>query len=148
MIPLSQLADRLAAHITQQTGIAAYAQRISTRVYPMYALSLLPRETRPADGGQQLFRCLTVSIACYPSRQREENSGLDMADKLLTALWGGLSVSGRWLTPMACRCREADNILTVEFELEFYDLPCTLQAEDSAVAMETLVLGMDTGEPT
>ena len=125
MIALTQLSAALAEHISRRTGIAAYPQRLTTGVYPMYAVSLLPGEMQPHSGGDQLLRQVTARIACYPSRQRGEQEGLDMADRLTRALLPALPLCDRHFVPRDCRWQEKDNVLTLVFLLEFCDAAST-----------------------
>ncbi len=141
MIALSALAEALAAHIHKKTGIPAYARRLSTAVYPMYSISLLPGETQLVAGGTQLLRRVEAKVACYPSRQRQEGESLDMADKLMQAVLPGFSLESRHFAPQNCTCREQEHILALAFTLEF----CDLAAEEpgskpAAEPMQTLSL--------
>ena len=128
MISLAQLSQELAEHITRCTGLAAYPQRISTGVYPMYAVSLRPSTTQALHGSNQVLRQVTGRIACYPSRRREEQECLKMADCLTQALLPSLPLCGRHFLPQDCRWQEQDNALVLTFALEFYDAADDLQA--------------------
>lgn len=121
MIPLTQLSAELAEHISRCTGFAAYPQRLTTGVYPLYAVSLRPGQMQLQAGTHQLLRQVTVRIACYPSRQRGEQEGLDMADRLTRALLPALPLCDRHFVPRDCRWQEQENVLTLVFTLEFYD---------------------------
>ena len=123
MIALSALTEAFAMYIQKKTGIPAYTQRISTAVYPMYSISAMPRETTLMAGGTQLLRHIDISVACYPSRQRQEAESLDMADKLLSVILVGLPLCSRHFSPFDCKCLEKEQVLTLEFSLEFCDLP-------------------------
>ncbi len=129
MISLTQLAEELAGVISRRTGVPAYAARLHTAVYPMYTLTVMPEETILAAGGDQLWRTVTVRIACHGSRQRQEAEGLALADKLANALTPGLPLCARHLPPIRLECRVEGNRPEVCFRLEFYDLADTGEAE-------------------
>lgn len=149
MMALSALTAALAEHIRAKTGTAAYAQRLHTAVYPMYAVSALPGETTLMAGGQQLLRQITVRVACHPSRQREEGAGLDMADALMGALLPGLPLLGRHFAPTDCVFREEDHVLRLEFSLTFCDVAEEDGAHPEAAAfMESLTLRPEHKEET
>lgn len=149
MISLSVLADALAVHIQEKTGVAAYAQRLSTAVYPMYSVSLLPLETTLMAGGTQLLRCVKGSISCYPSRHRQEGECLDMADRLMHALLPGFSLCSRHFSPSDCKCREKDNILSLEFTLEFCDMAAeNMDVNSHTETMQTLSLSLNPKKET
>ena len=145
MISLATFTTALAEHIRAKTGIAAYSQRLHTTVYPMYSISALPGETTLMDGGQQLLRHVKITITCYPSRQREEGAGLDMADALLGALMPSLPLLGRHFAPTDYNFREKDNALILEFSLAFCDvLDEDSESPSAAEFMETLNFRSDT----
>lgn len=149
MMALSALTAALAEHIRAKTGTAAYAQRLHTAVYPMYAISALPGETTLMAGGQQMLRRVTVRVACHPSRQREEGAGLDMADALLDALLPSLPLLGRHFAPTDCVFREEDHVLGLEFALTFCDVAGEEAVQTAATAfMESLTLRPEHKEET
>lgn len=122
MISLTRLAEELTGAITRRTGVFASAQRLHTAVYPLYALRLMPEESIPAAGGDQLLRTVSVTVDCYGSRQRQATEGMDLADRLVMALALGVSLEDRHLTPTRITCRMVENRPEVSFRLVFYDL--------------------------
>lgn len=149
MMALSDLTAALAAHIRAKTGTPAYAQRLNTAVYPMYAVSALPGETTLMAGGKQLLRRVTFRVACHPSRQREEGAGLEMADALLGALLPSIPLLGRHFAPTDCVFREEAQVLRLEFVLTFCDVAAEDEAHPPAAAfMESLTLRPETKEET
>lgn len=147
MIPISQITAELAALLQRRTGVFAIDERLSTAVYPSYYVAAQPKNTVLIAGGRQLLRRVTVSITCYPSRKREEEQGRDLTDLLYGVLLPAIPLAGRSLAPEAIETEEADNIRTLQFTLEFCDLPAAPQ-DPPCVPMEQLhfSLGQETGQ--
>ena len=122
MIPLTQLAEGLAALLQQRTGIPVFPREIDTAVYPMYSLRIIPLAHTLTAGGTQVLRQLEVTLCCCAGRRRDANSTGALTDRLLQALLPGLPLCRRHLVPAKVHRGTREGLPCITFTLEFFDL--------------------------
>ena len=144
MIPLTRLAEALAALLQQRTGIPVFPREIDTAVYPMYSLTLTPLESTLTAGGTQVFRQVEAAVCCCAQRRREAASTGALIDRLLEALLPGLPLCDRHFTPKGLRRGTREGLSCISFVLEFCDLAAAPVETGPAVPMQQLHLALDT----
>ena len=74
--------------------------------------------------GRQVERQVTVTVTCYPSRRREREAGLDLADRVHDLLAAGFTACDRGFCPKEAEIlTDGQDRAKVKILLEFYDLP-------------------------
>ena len=71
MIGLRELTAGIAEYLAAKTGVAATNRRAGSPVYPCLLVEGESRSTGIIACGRQVERQVTVTVTCYPSRQRE-----------------------------------------------------------------------------
>lgn len=124
MIGLYELNRGIAAHLSGQTGVAAAAGRVSNPVYPCLTVESRSKSAGIIACGRQVERQVTVTVTCYPSRQRGREEGLELADRVYDAVAPGFRACGRGFCPKEAEIRaDQQERIRVEFLLEFCDTP-------------------------
>lgn len=124
MIGLRELTAGIAEYLAVNTGMVATNCRAESPVYPCLLVEGESKSAGIAACGKQVERQVTVTVTCYPSRRREREEGLALADRVYGLLTAGFTACDRGFCP-----KEAESFIDqqerakVRLLLEFYDLP-------------------------
>ena len=145
MIGLRELTAGIAEYLAVRTGIAATNRRAESPVYPCLVVEANSRCAGIIACGRQVERQVTVTVTCYPSRRREREAGLELADRVIDLLTAGFSACGRGFCPKEAEiAADEQERVRVKVLLEFYDLPETPVNVPTAIEkMGTLTLRME-----
>ena len=99
MIGLRALTAGIAEYLAAQTGVAAFSQRSEGQVYPCLTVEAASKSAAIIACGRQVERQVTVTVTCYPSRRREREAGLELADGVYDAVMPRFSVLRQGLSP-------------------------------------------------
>ena len=135
MIGLRELTAGIAEYLAVRTGIAATNRRAESPVYPCLVVEANSRCAGIIACGRQVERQVTVTVTCAPflpqkiaapSRRREREAGLELADRVFDLLMAGFSACGRGFCPKEAEiAADEQERVRVKVLLEFYDLPET-----------------------
>lgn len=124
MIGLRELTAGIAEYLAAKTGVAATNRRAGSPVYPCLLVEGESRSAGIIACGRQVERQVTVTVTCYPSRQREREEGLGLADRVYDLLTAGFTACGRGFCPKEAEITtDAQDRARVKILLEFCDLP-------------------------
>lgn len=142
MIGMQTLTAGIAEYLSAATGVPAFADRAKGAVYPCLTVETESKSAGVIACGRQMERQVTVTVTCHPSRGRERQSGMLLADKVWSAVSAGFTACGRGFCPTdtAIRRDEQERV-RVTFLLEFCDTPEEVSGGAPAVeAMGSLTL--------
>lgn len=142
MIGLRELTAGIAEYLAVKTGMAATNRRAESTVYPCLMVAGESKSTGIVACGRQVERQVTITVTCYPSRRREREAGLDLADRVYGLLTAGFTACGRGFCPKEAEIlTDAQERVTVKILLEFCDLPeVPANVSTATERMGTLVL--------
>ena len=124
MIGMQTLAAGIAEYLSAKTGVPAFADRARSAVYPCLTVETESRSAGIIACGRQVERQVTVTVTCHPSRSRERQEGLLLADRVFGSIAGGITACGRSFCPMdAAVGKDGQERVRVTFLLEFCDTP-------------------------
>ena len=124
MIGLKTLTAGIAEYLTAQTGVAAFAVRTEGQTYPCMTVEAKSKSAAIIACGRQVERQVTVTVTCYPSRKRERDAGLELADAVYEAVMPGFRVCDRGFCPKEAEIEaNGQELAQVTFLLEFCDTP-------------------------
>ena len=133
MIGLRELTAGIARYLTEQTGVAAFADRTAGTVYPCLTVEAKSKSAGIIACGRQVERQVAVTVTCHPSRQRGREEGLELADGVYNAAMLGIRACGRGFLPREAEIKaDAKERMQVEFLLEFCDTPSSKQSDNTA----------------
>lgn len=124
MIGLRALTAGIAEYLAAQTGVAAFSQRSEGQVYPCLTVEAASKSAAIIACGRQVERQVAVTVTCYPSRRREREAGLELADEVYDAVMPGFQCCGRGFRPTEAEIStDGQELAQVRFLLEFCDTP-------------------------
>lgn len=124
MIGLRELTAGIAEYLAAKTGAAATNRRVESPVYPCLLVEGESRCAGMIACGRQVERQVTVTVTCYPSRRREREAGLELADEVYDAVMPGFQCCGRGFRPTEAEIStDGQELAQVRFLLEFCDTP-------------------------
>jgi len=133
MIGLQELTAETAGYLQRMTGVKATAERAGTPVYPCLLVSARSKSEGITAGGRQVERQVTVNVTCLPSRLREREAGMALADRVYGALVPGFPACGRVFCPETAEVwLDEQERARVEVTLTFCDRPA--EAPDGGTA--------------
>lgn len=135
MIGLQELTAGIAGYLQRVTGVKATAERAVTPAYPCLLVEARSKSEGITAGGRQVERQVTVNVICLPSRLREREAGLALADRVYGALVPGFPACGRIFCPETAEVwLDEQERARVEVTLTFCDNP----AEEAAGGTEAV----------
>ena len=124
MIGLRELTAGIAEYLAVKTGMAATNRRAESPVYPCLLVEGESKSAGTIACGRQVERQVTVTVTCLPSRRREREEGLELADRVYGLLTAGFTACGRGFCPTEAEIFADDqDRAKVKILLEFCDLP-------------------------
>ncbi len=136
MIGLGELTAGIARYLTEKTGWAAGNDRAPGPEYPYLLVEGESKSAGIIACGRQVERQVTVRVTCWPSRQRERQGGMDMADRVYGLLAAGFTACGRGFCPKeAAVALDGKERAGVTMLLEFCDLPEAPKNETTATQL-------------
>lgn len=136
MIGLRELTAGIAEYLAAKTGAAATNRRVESPVYPCLLVEGESRCAGMIACGRQVERQVTVTVTCYPSRRREREAGLDLADRVHDLLAAGFTACDRGFCPKEAEIlTDGQDRAKVKILLEFYDLPEASASPSTATEM-------------
>lgn len=144
MIGLRELTAGIAEYLAAMTGLAATNRRAESPVYPCLLVEGESKSVGMVACGRQVERQVTVTVTCCPSRRREREEGLALADRVYGLLTAGFTACGRGFCPKEAEIfSDAQDRAKVKILLEFYDLPeVPANVSTATEMMGTLALKM------
>lgn len=124
MIGLQELTAGIAGYLQRVTGVQATAERAVTPEYPCLLVEARSKSEGMTAGGRQVERRVTVNVICLPSRLREREAGLTLADRVYDVLVPGFPACGRTFCPETAEVwLDEKERARVEVTLSFCDRP-------------------------
>ena len=124
MIGLRELTAGIAEYLAAMTGLTATNCRAESPVYPCLLVEGESKSAGMIACGRQVERQVTVTVTCYPSRRREREAGLELADEVYDAVMPGFQCCGRGFRPTEAEIStDGQELAQVHFLLEFCDTP-------------------------
>lgn len=137
MIGLKTLTAGIAEYLTAQTSIAAFTERSEGQVYPCLTVAAKSKSAAIIACGRQVDRQVAVTVTCHPSRKREREAGLELADMVYEVVMPGFRACDRGFCPKEAEIdTDGQEQARVRFVLEFCDTPGKRQ--NSSTATETM----------
>lgn len=133
MIGLRELTAGIAEYLAAQTGVAAFSQRCEGQTYPCLTVEAASKSAEIIACGRQVERQVTVTVTCHPSRKREREAGLELADAVYDAVMPGFRCCGRGFYPKEAEIHmDGQERAQMVFLLEFCDIPGRRQSGSTA----------------
>lgn len=134
MIGLQELTAGIAGYLQRMTGVKATAERAVAPAYPCLLVEARSKSEGITAGGRQVERKVTVNVICLPSRQREREAGLALADRVYDVLVPGFPACGRMFCPETAEVwLDEQERARVEVTLAFCDRPAEGSGGEEAV---------------